>query len=212
MANGIKVPGRWVPGTTAGVVVESKYVKGGYITVSSIEERDELISGKLEVVTPGTKIYVANIGEEFIYVEEQPGQGKFEKTLDKTLEAVEADGFVRESDVTTIFEDKATDIIKDVANEVIPGMVKDQVDEEFKTISADIAKEATDIATKEAVKQVTEIVQNDFVSTDKLNEELETVNNSIQENYYNKEEIDKKLSEAAIDVTLIDGGKSDSWD
>ena len=29
MANGIKAPGTWIPGTKSGVVVESKYVKCG---------------------------------------------------------------------------------------------------------------------------------------------------------------------------------------
>ena len=77
MAKGIKAPGTWIPGTKAGVVVESKYVKGGYITVDSIEERDRLLR-ETDVITPGTKIFVKNTDAEYIYVEHVAGEtGEF---------------------------------------------------------------------------------------------------------------------------------------
>ena len=65
MANGIKAPGTWIPGTKAGVVVESKYVKGGYITVDSIEERDRLLI-ETDVITHGTKVFVKNTNVEYM--------------------------------------------------------------------------------------------------------------------------------------------------
>ena len=59
MAKGIKAPGTWIPGTKAGVVVESKYVKGGYITVDSIEERDRLLNMVMSVRESIDKIKTA---------------------------------------------------------------------------------------------------------------------------------------------------------
>lgn len=97
MTNGIKAPGTWIPGIKAGVVVESKYVKGGYITVDTIEERDRLLR-ETDVVTPGTKIFVKNVDTEYIYVEKTVGiKGEFESVVANTLKDVKNAGFVTDS-------------------------------------------------------------------------------------------------------------------
>ncbi len=180
MANGIKTPGTWIPGTKAGVVVESKYVKGGYITVDSVEERDRLLR-ETEVVTPGTKIYVKNENTEYVYVESTAGQGEFQNTLTNTMQEVAKEGYVKEAQVTKIVKDTAEALVDKTVKEVVPGMVSDQVDAKFETVSADIAKEATEAAKEAAIKEVTQQIQEDFVPTEKFNSELEPVKTDVAE-------------------------------
>lgn len=186
MANGIKTPGTWVPGTKAGVVVDSKYVKGGYITVDSVEERDKLFR-ESEVITPGTKVYVKNDNIEYIYVETVSGKGEFQDTLNTTIQKVEQEGYVKESQVTQIIADTTEVLVEKAVNETVPEMVSKQVDDKFETVSADIAKEATEAAKEAAVKEVTEQIQEDFVPTEKFNSELEPVKSDVAETKTNVE-------------------------
>ena len=71
MANGIKAPGTWIPGTRAGVVVESKYVKGGYIVVQTEQERDQLLSKDIykgnQAIINGSTVYVAEDKKTYRY-------------------------------------------------------------------------------------------------------------------------------------------------
>lgn len=180
MANGIKTPGTWIPGTKAGVVVESKYVKGGYITVDSTEERDRLLR-ETEVITPGTKIYVKNESVEYVYVEPTAGKGEFQNTLTNTVQEVAKEGYVKESQVTKIVEDTTGVLVEKAVKESVPDMVSEQVDAKFDSVSADIAKEATVAAKEAAVKEVTEQIQEDFVPTEKFNSELEPVKSDVAE-------------------------------
>lgn len=180
MANGIKTPGTWIPGTKAGVVVESKYVKGGYITVDSVEERDRLLR-ETEVITPGTKIFVKSEDTEYIYVEPVAGKGEFQDTLTNTMQEVAKEGYVKETQVTEIVKDTTEALVDKTVKETVPGMVSDQVDAKFETVSADIAKEATAAAKEAAVKEVTEQIQEDFVPTEKFNSELEPVKSDVAE-------------------------------
>lgn len=180
MANGIKTPGTWIPGTKAGVVVESKYVKGGYITVDSVEERDNLLR-ESEVVTPGTKIYVKNEDIEYVYVEPKVGQGEFQNTLKNTIQEVAKEGYVKEQQVTQIVQDTAEVLVEKTVKETVPGMIDDKVDTKFETVSADIAKEATAAAKEAAVQEVTQQIREDFVPTEKFNSELEPVKTDVTE-------------------------------
>lgn len=180
MANGIKTPGTWIPGTKAGVVVESKYVKGGYIAVESVEERDRLLR-ESEVITPGTKIYVKNEGVEYIYVEPKAGQGEFQNTLTTTIQEVAKEGYVKEAQVAQIVKDTADVLVEKAVEEAVPGIVDEKVDAKFESVSADIAKEATAAAKEAAVKEVTEQIREDFVPTEKFNSELEPVKSDVAE-------------------------------
>ncbi len=180
MANGIKTPGTWIPGTKAGVVVESKYVKGGYITVNSIEERDRLLR-ETEVVTPGTKIYVKNEGAEYIYVGSAAGRGEFQNTLTNTIQEVAKEGYIKEAQVTKIVEDTAEVLVEKTVREVVPDMISDQVDVKFDIVAADIAREATAAAKEAAVQEVTQQIQEDFVPTERFNSELEPVKTDVTE-------------------------------
>lgn len=59
-----KVYGKLEPGLADGVVTEAKYVKGGYIVVQTIEERDNLAAAKKNVLVVGSAVYVCNPGSE----------------------------------------------------------------------------------------------------------------------------------------------------
>ena len=59
---GIKVPGFFVPGTTTGYVVASSYVRGGYIVVTTEDEKSQL---NTEVCIPGTLVYVVESNKEY---------------------------------------------------------------------------------------------------------------------------------------------------
>ena len=194
MANGIKAPGTWIPGTKAGVVVESKYVKGGYITVDSIEERDRLLI-ETDVITHGTKVFVKNTNVEYIYVEHVAGEeGEFQSTAENTIQNVKDAGFVTNNQVAIIFEEKASDIVEKTVNEILPNEVDKKVDAKFETVSADIAKEATAAAKEAAVREVTQQIQEDFVSTERFNSELEPVKTDVAET-----KIRVEANEAAIE-------------
>lgn len=180
MANGIKTPGTWIPGTKAGVVVESKYVKGGYITVDSIEERDRLLR-ETEVITPGTKVFVRGEDTEYVYMEPTVGEGEFQSTLTNTMQEVAKEGYVKEHQVTEIVRDTTEALVNKTVAEVVPGIVSNQVDAKFETISADIAREATEAAKEAAIEEVTQQIQEDFVPTERFNSELEPVKSDVAE-------------------------------
>ena len=70
----------------------------------------------------------------------------------------------------------------------------DKVDAKFETVSADIAKEATAAAKEAAVREVTQQIQEDFVSTERFNSELEPVKTDVAET-----KIRVEANEAAIE-------------
>ena len=179
MAKGIKVPGTWIPGIKTGVVVESKYVKGGYITVDSIEERDRLLR-ETDVVTPGTKIFVKNTDAEYIYVEHVAGEtGEFQSTVENTIQNVRDAGFVTDNQVTTIFEEQAPSIVEQTVNEILPNEVDKKVDAKLEVLADEIAKEATEIAKEEAVKQVEQKIEADYVKDTKLQETVNPIKSDV---------------------------------
>lgn len=67
----IKVPGTFEAGTVDGILTDSKYIRGGYISVSTHQELEDLGSG---VKVPGTKVYVEE--EDLIYTFVKNEQGE----------------------------------------------------------------------------------------------------------------------------------------
>ena len=62
---GIKVPGRFVPGTVDGVVTEARWVKGTYIVVKTVEEANLV---PMSVRVDGTLVYVVSTDTEYRWV------------------------------------------------------------------------------------------------------------------------------------------------
>ena len=63
---GLKIPYILEPGTTAGYVIESKYVKGSFIVVDNIEEAKALPTTVLQDKTP---IFIKDISQIYQYDE-----------------------------------------------------------------------------------------------------------------------------------------------
>lgn len=202
MANGIKTPGTWVPGTKSGVVVESKFVKGGYITVDSVEERDRLLSSS-EVITSGTKIFVQNENIEYIYIETASGQGEFQDTAANTINKITAEGFVKDTQVETIVQREAQTMVEDAVKETVPGMVDKQINIKLEDVKTEITEEATAAAKEEAVKQVEQQIEKDYVKDEKLNSTIEPIQSDISNLKQKSQEADEKIDQNAADITSV---------
>lgn len=164
MANGIKVPGRWVPGTVAGVVVDSKYVKGGYITVSSVEERDALLQPGCEVLTPGTKVFVQEENVEYFYTETATGQKEFQNTVDNTVDTLLSKEFIQKDDLNK------------------------QLDTTIEPIQTDVSD------LKQKSQEADEKIGQNTANITNVTNQITTLNSNLTENYYNKSDIDAKIS------------------
>ena len=65
---GLKVPYILEPGTTAGYVIESKYVRGSFIVVDNIEEAKALPTTVLQDKTP---VFIKDISQIYQYDEDK---------------------------------------------------------------------------------------------------------------------------------------------
>ena len=68
----IPLTGVLVPGITQGYVAESKYIKGGYVVVKTIEERDALLDTTIyedrEALTVGSPVFVSDENKTYRYM------------------------------------------------------------------------------------------------------------------------------------------------
>ena len=68
----IPLTGVLVPGTTVGYVVESRYIKGGYIVVKTVEDRDALLDTSIyedrDVLVVGTPVFVSDENKTYRYL------------------------------------------------------------------------------------------------------------------------------------------------
>lgn len=192
MASGIKLPGTLVPGTTSGVVTDSRYVKGGYITVQTREERDALL--RTEVVTPGTRIYVEAEATEYICQVEPASGGKvFKESTEETAAKLETKGFVKEEAVTEIVENTAQSMVNEAIAEQVPSMVKGEIEEQLDQITEEITAEATAAAKEETLKQVESQIEQDYVKTDVLVSTTDPMKSDIKALQEDTSEIDSKI-------------------
>lgn len=110
----IKTPGTFTPGTTSGVVLESKYVQGGYTVVQSLEERDSLrLTSKAIVV--GSKVYVVENTTEYILYKDPKTEEIFWKESLEDSESLKelkskVDQIASDLDTKTTVEDVRTEI------------------------------------------------------------------------------------------------------
>ena len=120
----IKTPGTFTPGTTSGVVLESKYVKGGYTVVQSLEERDALrLTSKAIIV--GSKVYVVdNTTEYVLYKDPKTEEIFWKESLEdgETLKELKS----KVEQISSELNNKAT--IEDVKTEISSATIEaDQV-------------------------------------------------------------------------------------
>lgn len=89
----IPLTGVLVPGITQGYVAESKYIKGGYVVVKTVEERDALLNTATyedrEALTVGSPVFVSDENKTYRYMGEGSGPNLWvEDTAD--LETVQS--------------------------------------------------------------------------------------------------------------------------
>lgn len=169
----IKVPGRFIPGTINGVVVDSKYVKGGYIVVETELERDKLVDS--DAIVPGSKVYVVDNGKEYIYNHStDTGVSEWTDTFQDVLDIKKE----LQEQIDSV-ETRIPNVVEEVFNEKAPQLIDDRIDSKVSTITEDITEAATNAATE----RVESAISGTYVTTD-----------SLQKNYYNKESVDAKIS------------------
>lgn len=171
MSIGIKIPGTLAPGTIQGVITESKYIKGGYITVETIEERDYLLHNT-QVVTPGTKIYVQADNTEYICKKDSEGVSKFEESTEDVITKIETSGFVKEDQLTETAESVAQKTVSDAINKS-----NVEIDKKFDATNSTID------SVSNQVDDLSENVANNYYDK-----------SAIEENYYTREESDANIS------------------
>lgn len=74
--NNIPLTGVLVPGATVGYIAESKFIKGGYIVVKTITERDALLDKSFyedKEITIGTPVFVSDENKTYRYMGENSG-------------------------------------------------------------------------------------------------------------------------------------------
>lgn len=171
MSIGIKIPGTLAPGTIQGVITESKYIKGGYITVETIEERDHLLHNT-QVVTPGTKIYVQADNTEYICKKDSEGVSKFEESTEDVITKIETSGFVKEDQLTETAESVAQKTVNDAINKSTA-----EIDKKFDTTNSTIDNVSNQ------VDDLSENVANNYYDK-----------STIEKNYYTREESEANIS------------------
>ena len=171
MSIGIKIPGTLTPGTIQGVITESKYIKGGYITVETIEERDHLLHNT-QAVTPGTKIYVQSENTEYVCKRDSEGAYRFEESTEDVITKIETSGFVK--------EDQLAETAESIAQKTVDNAI------EKSTAEIDKKFDTTNNAVGEVANQVDDLSEN--VANNYYNKL------TIEEKYCTKEEAEKNIS------------------
>ena len=131
----IPLTGVLVPGITQGYVAESKYIKGGYIVVKTIEERDALLDTTTyedrEALTVGSPVFVSDENKTYRYVGEESGPDLWvEDTADlETVQSSISDLQQIVLDINSQLNEKATKEDITVVNESIAN-IQTQLDEQ----------------------------------------------------------------------------------
>lgn len=164
--NQIPVIGEFLPVTMEGHVIQSQYVKAGYIVVSNIEERDALLDKSTyedrDILVAGSPVYVSEIQQTFRY----DGNGNWEE--DATSKEI---------------KDEIAKLQTDLKSET------DRAIQEEKSLKTEIAsanQNITSLTTElgdtnqnlESAKQSLEATQQDLEST---KQSLETANQDLQD-------------------------------
>lgn len=145
--NNIPLTGVLIPGATVGYVTESKFVKGGYIVVKTLEERDALLDKSLyedKEIVVGTPVYVSDENRLYRYV----GQESSIWVEDTT-----------DTDIAGLQEEviKQAEVIAAKADQSEVTSLIDAVDKEFAAASERVtALEANTVALQEQVKKNTD--------------------------------------------------------
>lgn len=212
---GIKVPGSFVPGTVKGYVTESKWVKGTYIVVQDLDEKELLPT---DILVDGTRIYVASEDREYRWTSGDwvsLPKGFFDAPVDGRVYARQNGNWTEVKFDTTNIEQQIQDLYTQVSSKADADSVVSI--QEFTAFQEQIEQELLNYVTQEELESYTQmqIVQElpvtgnsntiYFLSIDNhweiniwYNNQYITVTSSNVDlsNYYTKEEINSLLSNA----------------
>lgn len=212
---GIKVPGSFVPGTVKGYVTESKWVKGTYIVVQDLDEKELLPT---DILVDGTRIYVASEDREYRWTSGDwvsLPKGFFDAPVDGRVYARQNGNWTEVKFDTTNIEQQIQDLYTQVSSKADANSVVSI--QEFTAFQEQIEQELLNYVTQEELGSYTQmqIVQElpvtgnsdtiYFLSIDNhweiniwYNNQYVTVTSSDIDlsNYYTKKEIDSLISNA----------------
>lgn len=212
---GIKVPGSFVPGTVKGYVTESKWVKGTYIVVQDLDERELLPT---DILVEGTRIYVVSEDREYRWTSGDwvsLPKGFFDAPVDGRVYARQNGNWTEVKFDTTNIEQQIQDLYTQVSSKADADSVVSI--QEFTAFQEQIEQELLNYVTQEELESYTQmqIVQElpvtgnsntiYFLSIDNhweiniwYNNQYITVSSSDIDlsSYYTKEEINSLLSNA----------------
>lgn len=212
---GIKVPGSFVPGTVKGYVTESKWVKGTYIVVQDLDEKELLPT---DILVDGTRIYVASEDREYRWTSGDwvsLPKGFFDAPVDGRVYARQNGNWTEVKFDTTNIEQQIQDLYTQVSSKADADSVVSI--QEFTAFQEQIEQELLNYVTQEELESYTQmqIVQElpvtgnsdtiYFLSIDNhweiniwYNNQYVTVTSSDIDlsNYYTKEEINSLISNA----------------
>lgn len=212
---GIKVPGSFVPGTVKGYVTESKWVKGTYIVVQDLDEKELLPT---DILVDGTRIYVVSEDREYRWASGDwvsLPKGFFDAPVDGRVYARQNGNWTEVKFDTTNIEQQIQDLYTQVSSKADADSVVSI--REFTAFQEQIEQELLNYVTQEELESYTQmqIVQElpvtgnsdtiYFLSVDNhweiniwYNNQYITVSSSDIDlsNYYTKEEINSLISDA----------------
>lgn len=212
---GIKVPGSFVPGTVKGYVTESKWVKGTYIVVQDLDEKELLPT---DILVDGTRIYVVSEDREYRWTSGDwvpLPKGFFDAPVDGRVYARQNGNWTEVKFDTTNIEQQIQDLYTQVSSKADADSVVSI--QEFTAFQEQIEQELLNYVTQEELESYTQmqIVQElpvtgnsdtiYFLSIDNhweiniwYNNQYITVTSSDIDlsNYYTKEEINSLISNA----------------
>ena len=183
--NNIPLTGVLIPGATVGYVTESKYVKGGYIVVQTLDERDALLDKSLyedKELETGTPVFVASEGKTYRYMGSE-GLPWTEDTTGTDIETLKDNV----DDLQKIVLSQKSEIDSKVSNEDFDNLTS-SIDENFNNVRAQLVQLSADVSKKADEEQFVNVT---FDLLSKVTNLENTKANA--EDVYTKTEVDEKL-------------------
>lgn len=183
--NNIPLTGVLIPGATVGYVTESKYIKGGYIVVQTLDERDALLDKSLyedKELEAGTPVFVASEGKTYRYMGSE-GLPWTEDTADTDIETLKDNV----DDLQKIVLSQKAEIDNKVNNEDFDSLTS-SIDENFNNVRAQLVQLSADVNKKADEEQFVNVT---FDLLSKVTN-LENTKANV-EDVYTKVEVDEKL-------------------
>ena len=191
----IPLTGVLVPGATVGYVAEGKFIKGGYIVVKTLEERDALLDKSIyedKEIVIGTPVFVSDENKTYRYMGEDSGPDLW---LEDTADLQQITENI--SDLQQIALDQKIEIDKKANQEDLTSLTN-TITNSFTNVEANINAVSTNVSTlqEQVDKNTNDIAQrvdgntffaalmnidaaiNTKANTEDVNQQIEIINNN----------------------------------